>query len=282
METLETFGNIGNTGEGNTKLPRAVPGRYWCFTLNNWKLETLETMETYFKKGDIKYIIGEEVGENGTPHLQGYIECPSKVRPIEKFGLDKNIHWEKCKGNKSQNIKYCSKDGKIHTNIDILKDPLKGLELYKWQTDILNIIKTEPDNRTINWYYGINGCEGKTTLAKHICINNKEALYVNGKGADVKCAIAEMLKKDISPKVVIFGFPRTAEDYCCYSALEEVKDGLFFSGKFESTMCMFNSPHIIVFANFKPDIKKLSKDRWNIINIDENSQSVESDDYDTD
>lgn len=266
---METFGNpveTVETGGGNTKLPRVVPCKAWCFTLNNYTKEEMETLETLFKE-HTKYIFGEEIGEEcGTPHLQGYIECKVKCRPSEKF-QNKRIHWAKAKAKKDSNVEYCSKDGKVHTNMNILKDPMEGLTLLPWQENILELLKTRADQRTINWYWEEEGCAGKTTFAKHLCMKHK-ALYVNGKAADVKCAIVEMIKDGKeAPEIVIFGFPRVTEDYVSYSALEEVKDGLFFSGKFESRMCVFNPPHVIVFANFKPDTTKLSKDRWRIVNI---------------
>lgn len=67
--------------------------------------------------------------------------------------------------------------------------------------------------------------------------------------------------------ICIMDFPRTVEGYVSYSAIEEIKNGMFFNGKFESSMVMFNTPHIVIFANFLPDTSKLSKDRWVIENI---------------
>lgn len=57
------------------------------------------------------------------------------------------------------------------------------------------------------------------------------------------------------------------ENYVSYEAIESVKDGIFFSGKYESGMTIFNQPHIICFANFAPDIGKMSSDRWKIFEL---------------
>lgn len=260
LETLETFG-------GNTITPkvRTVPGKRWCFTLNNYTLEEMETLETLFRSNG-NFIFGKEVGEQGTPHLQGYVEFDKKVRPIEFVG-NKRISWRKSKGTKEQNITYCSKENNFITNFILpekLKDPLANIELYNWQKDILNIIKTEPDSRKIYWFYDSKGNIGKTSLAKHICINNKNCIFLGGKAGDIKSAIADM---PIKPKICIFGFPRSLENFVSYQALEEVKDGIFFSGKYESSMCLFNPPHVICFANFAPDKDKLSMDRWVIKNL---------------
>lgn len=68
--------------------------------------------------------MGKEVGEQGTPHLQGYIalkDAKKKFRPLPTFAVkrdDKNaMHFERAKGNRRQNYFYCSKEGDFVTNI---------------------------------------------------------------------------------------------------------------------------------------------------------------------
>lgn len=269
-----TMAPIGS-GEGNTKLPRISASLNWCFTFFYKQESEIGSLVKVLEKIS-NYFFGLEIcPDTGRNHIQGYVEFYKKSRPIESVGI-KEIHWEKRAKNATRmdSIIYCSKEGKIYTNTkwappEKIIDPLKDKTLHKFQTEILDLIKTQPDDRKIYWYWCKEGNTGKTTLAKHICINYN-AIFVNGKAADVKCGIATMMKDTkVAPKVVLFGFPRTAEDYVSYAALEEVKDGMFFSGKFESGMCVFNPPHVIVFANFEPDVNKLSKDRWIIENIRE-------------
>lgn len=103
---METCGNIGNNAQGNTIPARIVPSRYWCFTLNNYTDEEVEQlMDGNF--GNI--VFGYEKGENGTPHLQGYIEFEKKTRPSETI-KNKRIHWEKRKGSREEAFNYCIKD----------------------------------------------------------------------------------------------------------------------------------------------------------------------------
>lgn len=244
------------TRVGNIRATRVVPSKYWRFTWNNYTKAGVKELIKKFKNKGCLYIFGYEVAPTtGTPHLQGYIESPKKIRPIETFGT-KEITWLKATKGRQSNIDYCSKDGNIVTNFNIPKDPLKDKKLYKWQKKVIKIIKREPDDRTIHWFWG-EGNNGKTALAKHICMNY-DACYVNGAGKDIKYFIANL---NNVPKIVIFGIPR-ATDSISYSALEEVKDGIIFSPKYESCMKMYNPPHIIVLANFEPDREMLSPDRW--------------------
>ncbi len=105
-------------------MVRINPAKAWCFTLNNYTENELGALVQLFSSLDETYwyIVGEEVGEQGTPHLQGYIEKKTgRFRPLPKFEVKRNntqcMHFEKAKGNRTQNYKYCSKDGKFATNI---------------------------------------------------------------------------------------------------------------------------------------------------------------------
>lgn len=85
--------------------------RGWCFTKNNYT-ETDEH-ECFGLAWKVKYIIvGKEVGESGTPHLQGYIyyEHPKRFETV-KHDVPEGSHIEVAKGNAQQNFEYCSKGG---------------------------------------------------------------------------------------------------------------------------------------------------------------------------
>jgi len=270
MQAKIKMETVGNTGEGNTKPPpRVVPSKYWCFTFNNYNQKDLETLETTFKSFDINYYFGEEVGKQGTPHLQGFIQSKSKIRPIEKLKLNEGIHWEPSRGSVEQNIKYCSKDGKIHTNMKfkaVVKDPMDGLELYEWQKKLLELIIKPPTYRKITWIYESKGNAGKSVFSKHL-VMKYDALCVIGKAADVKHGFVELNKVQDIP-IVIWDIPRCIDvDYISYTAIEEILNGCLYSTKYESGMCIFNPPHIIVFSNQEPDRSKCSNDRWEIWKI---------------
>lgn len=81
--------------------------RRWCFTLNNYTDLEFE----HVKSIDCKYlIVGKEVGDNNTPHLQGYIifSTPKRFNAVKRL-LGNRIHLEKANGSSGQNKEYCSK-----------------------------------------------------------------------------------------------------------------------------------------------------------------------------
>lgn len=266
METVQHT-DTSDTATCNTKNGRS---RMWCFTINNWNEESIKMLEIEKEKA-IDWAWQSEIGEeNGTPHIQGCI----KYKNARTFNSMKKTfdgaHIEQCKDwFKSKN--YCSKkdtrDGLIIEGKYKIKDPLNGKELYEWQKDIIKIINSEPDDRTIHWYYDKIGCNGKTTLAKHLCMNNKDCIYLTGKAADMKYGIFNMIEQNRTVKTVILDLTRSIENYVSYQGIEEIKNGIFFNTKYESKMCIFDNPHVIIFANFRPIEEKLSIDRWNIVEI---------------
>ena len=67
------------------------------------------------KKIPCKYmVVGVEVGENGTPHLQGYVRLNNKIRfnALKKL-IGQRAHIEQAKGSELENDDYCRKDGVI-------------------------------------------------------------------------------------------------------------------------------------------------------------------------
>jgi len=116
--------------------------------------------------------------------------------------------------------------------------------------------------RTITWYSDLLGGCGKTAFCRYMVHKVPNVLFVSSGSAKDICY--QVIKSSWDPKVVIFNLPRTAEAAMSYSAIEQLKDGLLFSGKYEGGVKLFPPPHVLVFANFFPDESKLSADRWNL------------------
>lgn len=265
MDPMEPKGANPKTVDeiGNTKQSRISQAKNWCFTWNNYPPDAIDKLISAFGAKKLKYIIGKEVGQKGTPHLQGYIHSKTKLRWTE-LDLDKKIHWEKCKGTMQQNIHYCKKENNFVTNFDNVKKQPKCLsedQLRPWQKDIIEIIKKEPDDRKIYWYWEPNGNMGKTTFAKYLSLKF-DAIPIEGKKNDILYCAAEF-----ESNLYIFDFERSMEDYISYAAMEKIKNGYYMSSKYESKPIIRDPPHMICFANFEPNTEMLSKDRWVITKI---------------
>ena len=164
----------GVLGNSNSKTAQVSPSNGWCFTLNNYTeneyssiLYELESSNQFF------YILGKEIGENETPHIQGYIALKDKAKKFrmtifEKMCIREEVKCMRCfraKGDRFNNRDYCSKDGIYETNI-IEPRKLKIYEdwsKYPWALGLLDIIEKLPEERKIYWYWGKQG-GGKTAF----------------------------------------------------------------------------------------------------------------------
>lgn len=138
------------------------------------------------------YIYGKEVGEKGTPHLQGYAELETRASFKKITEYLNGFHIERRKGTPQDAIRYCTKDGDVavygtpkkpgqRTDLQSLKSLLQENSSLKalLEDDSLqlnfqslrfaeNLIKYYDKPRdfkpTVTWYYGPSGV-GKTRTA---------------------------------------------------------------------------------------------------------------------
>lgn len=261
----EDSSSKSSKGFGNTK--QIPPSKKWCLTWNNY----VENWKDYFDSSKVPeidaFVLGLEVGEEGTPHIQGVIRFNRKLRPKNLF--PKEIHWEKCR-NWEASLTYCRKENNyIEKNVPRSQsiDCLAYEDMYNWQRECVDYCEQTPDDRTIRWYWEATGGVGKSALCKYLCVHHN-ALICSGKGADMKYLIVKYKeKKGFFPDLIIMDIPRSCMDYVSYTGIEEIKNGLFCSTKYECDMVIMNSPHVICFANEEPDVEKMSADRWDIIEL---------------
>lgn len=253
---------------GNTISPtpkQISPAIRWCFTLNNYTTMDCSSIVLKIQRCCRFGIVGKEIGESGTPHLQGYVEFEKKVRPISAFAI-KQIHWEKAKGNRQVNVNYCSKENEILIKHGF-PDPIRIIEvLYAWQSKVEDLALSPPDDRKIYWYWEEKGNVGKSAFVKYMIVKHGALYCCGGKYSDIMNLV---FNQDMDKcKCILFDIPRANKGNISYASLESIKNGLVCNTKYETGVKVFNSPHVIVFANFPPeDQDQLSEDRWVINNI---------------
>lgn len=274
-----------NTGAGQgvilMKSLAFAPGnapkraRNWFLTWNNHPEEGAKWLIDRFDPK--KYAIQEEEASTGTKHLQGVIVLNHAKTFRQMKKMFPSIHWMKCR-NIHAAANYCQKiatrSGEqwikgFKKSREGIFDPLAPHmdHLYKYQQEVLDLVKTEPHDREIHWYFSYRGRTGKSSLCKHLCMAH-DAIIVGGSYKDAYYAIIDRIKQNKPPKIVVFDLPRTSgAKFLSYTAIEGIKNGLFFSTKYESQMAIFNPPHILIFANELPDMGQLSKDRWKIHHV---------------
>jgi len=86
----------------------------WCFTLNNYTDAEVQSFQALGAHSQVSYLVfGKEVGEQGTPHLQGYVVFSRAWRFSRLRKLAPRAHFVAAKGTSVENRTYCSKEGDV-------------------------------------------------------------------------------------------------------------------------------------------------------------------------
>jgi len=107
---------------------QSIRSRSWCFTVNNFTAAdwfSVKAMCTPAAYG----ICEEEVGDKGTPHLQGYVRFPNAKTMQQMRKFVPRAHLEVAKGNDAQNRLYCSKSGTNVFEIGVVGEQGKRSDL---------------------------------------------------------------------------------------------------------------------------------------------------------
>ena len=203
--------------------------------------------------------------------VRGVVRLQRKSRPFTL--LPRDVAWTACRRSDFVEAREEAKarPGAFTWGLECEEYRMPLPSPYPWQQAVLAILRGPVDPRTIYWIWERGGNTGKTTLLKHICscLPELRAIVVSGRPADVNYAICEHHKRLGSlPGCVLMNLPRSFDSsYLSYTALECVKDMLFFSPKYGSCMVNGEPPHVMIFANVPPDAGKLSRDRWRVREI---------------
>lgn len=168
--------------------------RSYCFTINNYSEDDID----FLNKLDCKYLCyGLEIGESGTPHIQGFVVF-NNAKSVKGIVKVLRGHIEVAKGNAKQNIDYCSKDGKFfergdrpkqgkRSDIDRMKELVSEgaamseivLEANSFQAvryaEIAkyHLMKDRTEGPKVYWRFGKSGT-GKTRW----CFDNFDDVYI--------------------------------------------------------------------------------------------------------
>lgn len=251
---------------------RNVATQRFCFTLNNYteeeEIRIRNRIVEFCKYG----VVGREVGESGTKHLQGYIITNRKYtfEALKTDIIDQRSHVEKAKGSSRTNQRYCRKDGDVwehgtcpgkegRTNRDeIGKDFVRHMEsgsslreymelepgavMFSGHTLLRNYFSiTKPIERPnirVQWLYGPTGV-GKSRRAHgeypNAYVKESRSKWWNGYALE-----REVIIDDFAPRCIDINYLLRWFDY--YKCNVETKGG----------MMPLYADTFIVTSNFSP------------------------------
>lgn len=140
---------------------------------------------------------------------------------------------------------------------------LREGEPRDWQRELHDELLTAPDDRSIMFYVDPTGGSGKTWFQQWFFSQypDKTQILSVGKRDDLCYAVDE------TKQVFFFNIPRSGMEFFQYTVVEQIKDRMVFSTKYQSCMkTLAYVPHVVVFTNEYPDMTKMSADRYVIRN----------------
>lgn len=134
---------------------------------------------------------------------------------------------------------------------------------HEWQKKLDLELLEKPNPRSIIWICGLKGNEGKSEFVRyHVAKYNSLPFTQFGGARDAACVL---MGADWNKKTILIDLPRNAESKSIYEPMEMMKNGMMTSLKYQGgNVFLDRKPHIVVFANFMPDLFTMSKDRWDV------------------
>ena len=298
-------------GEGNTTTPSFSQDNEICNKGFDYKPAKHHIVTIFnYTPEEIKFLCSknEELCENtvledwifekelcpttNKPHLQCAFKFYDKKRINQYYGkqfegkwsvrvMAKHAKWE-------DQLWYCSKDArdlqddsllfsrsyKVPVQLKILKEE----QLYSWQKSFIEKTFEPVDDRTINILIDPKTCNGKTQIMKYCAKKYKYIFFEEAEKADIAFSLVSKKKKGIDlnrKQTFIFDIAKGQTKKLDISILEKLKDGAIFSSKYECDELLYNSPHIWVFCNEKPNGDYSRENVWRLWTINNNRELVE-------
>lgn len=148
-----------------TLVPSSMTSRKrrYCLTLNNPTEEETESLLKVDTKNIKRMVFGHEVGESGTPHLQGFIHLKNATTISalkRRLGSDR-YHLEATRGTDFEAWTYCTKDGDVV--VEFGEQPTEEGELSDWEM-IAQMVKDGSSNLEIIERYPAIGIRCQSAL----------------------------------------------------------------------------------------------------------------------
>lgn len=290
--------NDGLNAGGNTVKPtrkgRKIDDRhmYWMVTIFNYLPNTIKDhIHESFNKISTYWFQEETCPTTKKDHIHiciSFNKTPRTSKAIKDILGDNTIHLDyQAKYNYfKEKVVYVTnpykrKPGGLYGSNDkdfkfefILlqdeEDEPDNFSPYGWQLDALKIMKSKRESRRLYNFWEAEGEYGKSRFCEWLDDNYANVWCITpGKSGDIKFYISKMVNefKKIPLAIVIdiaYGYSINDIDF---SFIEELKNGRFFVGKYESTKCKFLKPHVLFFSNKEIPADLMTKNRINNIYI---------------
>lgn len=251
-----------------------------------------------------KWVFQLEKSDTGYEHFQGNISLIKKRRSNEAKALWKSLHdtgavpsplpnyfEPKVTGNVGDQFYVTKadtrvdgpwKDTDVETYIprDIREVMNKESFPSPWQKNVIDMVDVF-EVRKVDVIIDHAGGKGKSTLVRYLgCMGKAKKIPFANDYKDIMRMVMDMPTQ----RMYFIDMPRAIGKerlFQLYGAIEEIKSGYAFDDRYSFKDKYFDPPRVIVITNSVPDLNLLSRDRWNLWEIDEEAGLVPYNDVET-
>ena len=150
-----------------------------------------------------------------------------------------------------------------------LQCEFENATLKPWQDIVMKLIEMQ-GNREIPFVIDENGNQGKTWLTQFITLTADGQCFDSTNKKDVAYAL------NPEKKIFVFDMTRAVEPKMSLQIFESIKNGIVFSGKYESGTKIVAGAKVVVMANWFNELheSQLSVDRFMILHLKPEMQSM--------
>ncbi|QIR82275.1 replication associated protein [Chicken smacovirus mg6_1052] len=239
----------------------------------------------YINTHDVKkWVIGAEIGKSGYQHWQCRVAVSDdhfyefeevfdwirqQKKKVGTGWINVNIpeaHVEEC----SDTWDYETKEGRYIASWDTPEVRRLRFGRMTWtQETCVNLLRNTKDREIVVWY-DPEGNHGKTWLVGHL-YETGQAYYLPPTLTSVQSMLQTMAslawadrEKGRTPKEFVFiDIPRSWRwSRELYTAIESIKDGLIMDPRYSARPINIRGIRVLVMTNTRPELDKLSQDRW--------------------
>ena len=136
-------------------------------------------------------------------------------------------------------------------------------KMYPWQKALEDKLSKQVHPREIIFVVDLAGNTGKSWFALRMALKNPDTVqYMTpGKVTDMAHALVP------ETTILMMDCPRARIELFQYDFVEQVKNQMVFSAKYESRVKTLPKCHVVVFMNEYPDRTKLSEDRYTVMTV---------------
>lgn len=216
-------------------------------------------------------ILGREIGKGGFEHYQFAMDCAGDLEQYNDLNncgwhVERAVNWE-------QSVRYCEKDGRyLYVGNSIEEREYTRIKsrntLPLWRSIIASLVRQ--NDREITYWCDKRGGRGKSTLV-YILARRGILFPIPRAECDPKRILDYIAMNYKGERIIGLDLPRRQQlNWDWVEALEDIKDGLIASAKYQGNVRFIKGVRILVTANkYIPEglYKELTEDRWDVWDV---------------